>query len=133
MKYSLLLFVSYVRLITYQYESRAFWKVSLAVIKVATVKNMDGTANPTEIEVSIVPFCQRSTNQELFEKHLYNKSSHCEKYGQFLVMQRKPSHATTKLMLFIVSKDEWNIKKDTGKSLKNALHVLRRAKTNLNY
>ena len=27
-----------------------------------------------------------------------------------------------------VSKDEWNAKKDTGKSLNNALHVLRYAK-----
>ena len=54
-----------------------------------------------------------STNQELFEKHLCNKSSHYEKYGQFLVTQRKPSRATTKLMLFIVSKDEWNTKEDT--------------------
>jgi len=38
-------------------------------------------------------------------------------------MQRKPSHATTKLMLFTVSKDKWNTKEDTGKSLKNSLHM----------
>ena len=56
-----------------------------------------------------------STNQEVFEK-------------QFLVTQRKPSRATNKLMLFTVSKDEWNTKEDTGKSLKNALHVQRYAK-----
>ena len=31
-------------------------------------------------------------------------------------------------MLFTVSKDEWNRKKDTGKSLKNALDILRYAK-----
>ena len=36
--------------------------------------------------------------------------------------------ATTKLMLFTVSKDEWNAKEDTGKSLKNALDVLRYVK-----
>ena len=30
-------------------------------------------------------------------------------------MQRKPSRATTKSTLFTVSKDEWNIKEDTGK------------------
>ena len=29
---------------------------------------------------------------------------------------------------FYVNKDEWNIKEDTGKSLKNALHILRYAK-----
>ena len=48
-----------------------------------------------------------STNQEVFEKHLCNKSNHYEKDGQFFVTQRKPSCATTKLMLFTVSKDEW--------------------------
>jgi len=36
-----------------------------------------------------------------------NQGIHYEKYGRFLVTQRKPSHATTKLMLFTVSKDEW--------------------------
>jgi len=72
-----------------------------------------------------------SKSQELFEKHLCNKSSHYEKYGQFLVMQRKPSCATTKLIPFMVSKDEWNTKEDTGKSLENAMHVLRYAKRQL--
>jgi len=66
-----------------------------------------------------------SANQEVFEKHLCNKSSHYEKYRRFLITQRKSSHATTKLTLFTVSKDEWNTKEDTGyKSLKNAFHVL---------
>jgi len=72
-----------------------------------------------------------STNQKLFEKHHCNKSSHYEKYGQFLIMQGKPSCATTKLMLFTVSKDEWNVKEDAGKSLKNALDELRYAKRHL--
>ena len=72
-----------------------------------------------------------SMNQEVFEKHLCNKSSHYEKYGRFLITQRKPSHATTKLMLFTPSEDEWNTKEDTGKSLKNALHVLQCAKRHL--
>jgi len=70
-------------------------------------------------------------NQEVLEKHLCNKSSHYEKYGRFLVTQRKQSHATTKLTLFTISKDEWNTKEDTGKSLKNALQVLRYAKRHL--
>jgi len=34
------------------------------------------------------------------------------------VVQRTPSHATTKLTLFTVSKDEWNMKENTGKSLR---------------
>ena len=36
----------------------------------------------------------------------------------------KPSCATTKSTLFAVSKDEWDTKEDTGKSIKNALYVL---------
>jgi len=43
-------------------------------------------------------------NQELFEKHLCNQSSHYEKYGRF-VTPRKPSRAITKLTLFPVSKE----------------------------
>ena len=68
-----------------------------------------------------------STNQEVFEKHFCIKSSHYEKYGRFLVTQRKPLRATTKSTLFTVSKDEWNTKEDTGKSLKT-LHILQYAK-----
>ena len=44
-------------------------------------------------------------NQELFEKHLCNQSSHYGKYGQFL-LEGKPSHATAKLTPLGVSKDE---------------------------
>ena len=40
----------------------------------------------------------------------------------------KPSCTTTKLTLFAVSKDEWDTMEDTGKSMKNALYVLRYAK-----
>ena len=36
----------------------------------------------------------------------------------------KPSRARAKSTPFPVSKDEWNTKEDTGKSMKNALHVL---------
>ena len=41
-------------------------------------------------------------NWELFKKHLYNQSSHYEKYKETII-------CTTKLT---VSKDEWNTKKD---------------------
>ena len=40
----------------------------------------------------------------------------------------KPSCATAKLTLFNVSKDEWDTKEDTGKSMKNALYILRYSK-----
>ena len=43
----------------------------------------------------------------------------------------KPSCASAKSTLFTVSKDEWDTKEDTGKSMKNALYVLRYAKRHL--
>ena len=80
------------------------WSKSMSVITVATMKN------------TMVPW------------HLCNKSRHYEKYERFLVTQRTPSRATTKLMLLTVTKDEWRTKEGTGKSLKNALHILQCAK-----
>ena len=47
------------------------------------------------------------------------------------ITQRNPSCATIKLTLFTVSEDEWNTKEDTGKSLKDALHILRHIKRHL--
>ena len=43
----------------------------------------------------------------------------------------KPSCATAKSTLFTVSKDEWDTKEDTGKSMNNALYILRYAKRHL--
>ena len=43
----------------------------------------------------------------------------------------KPSCATTKSTLFAVSKDEWDTKEDTGKSVKNALYILQYARRHL--
>ena len=40
----------------------------------------------------------------------------------------KPSRAIAKSTLFVVSKDEWDTKEDTGKSMKNAFYILRYAK-----
>ena len=43
----------------------------------------------------------------------------------------KPSHATAKSTLFAVSKDEWDTKENTGKSMKNALYLLQYAKRHI--
>ena len=43
----------------------------------------------------------------------------------------KPSSAIAKSTLFAVSKDEWDTKEDTGKSMKNALYILRYTKRHL--
>ena len=71
-----------------------------------------------------------STHRELFEKHLCNQSSHYENTDNFQY-EGKLSCATAKLTLFTVSKDEWDTKEDTGKSMKNALYVLQYAKRHL--
>jgi len=38
---------------------------------------------------------------------------------------------TTKFTLFVVSKDEWDIKEGTGKSMKNAFYVQQYGKSHL--
>ena len=43
----------------------------------------------------------------------------------------KPSRAIAKSTPFPVSKDEWDTKEDTGKSMKNALYILQYAKRHL--
>ena len=40
-------------------------------------------------------------------------------------MQRKPLSDITKSTCFAASKDKWNAKEDTGKSMKNALYALK--------
>ena len=49
----------------------------------------------------------------------------------FRNIEGKSSHAITSSTLFTVSKDEWDTEEDTGKSMKNALYVLRYAKRHL--
>ena len=88
----------------------------MSVIKVATMKNTMVLCAPVIIWnwsihspslLAVFDSLRSSTNQELFEKHLCNKRSHYEKYGWFLVMQRKLAiSATTKLIFLTVSKDE---------------------------
>ena len=49
----------------------------------------------------------------------------------FRYAEGKPSRAIAKSILFAVSKDEWDTKEDTGKSMKNTLYVLWYAKRHL--
>jgi len=87
-------------------------------------------------EVLCCQLCSTRYQQARIEKHL---KSNCvikvamqyEKYGKFSVMKRNPSHATTQSILFLISKDEWNTKEDTGKSMKNVLYVLQYGKRHL--
>ena len=73
---------------------------STSAITVATMKNMMVPRTPVIIWnwsihchslSAMFDSLHSNMNQEVFEKHLGNKSSHYEKYGRFLVM-RKGSH-----------------------------------------
>ena len=46
-------------------------------------------------------------------------------------LEGKPSRACAKSTFFPVSKDEWDTKEDTGKSMKNALYILWYARRHL--
>ena len=72
------------------------------------------------------------TNQELFEKLcLHTIKITTMKNTDDFRYEGKPSRATAKSTLSTVSKDEWDTKEDTGKSMKNALYVLQYAKRHL--
>jgi len=134
-KYPLRFFVCYVHPVTQQYKSKTVRKVHCnqsshnenTMVPRAPVIVWNWSIHYTSLS-AVFNSLHSSTNQELFEKHLCKESSHYEKYGRFLATQRNPSRATTKLMLFAVSKDGWNTKEDTGKSLKNTLYILQYAK-----
>ena len=69
-------------------------------------------------------------NQELFENTSAIKIATMTNTDDFRY-EGKPSRAIAKWTLFVVSKDEWDTKEDTGKSMKNALYVLQYAKKHL--
>ena len=68
-----------------------------------------------------------STNQELFEKQLCILGSHYKNANDFCYT-KEAIMCNTKSTLFTFSKDEWDTKEDTSKSMKNALHILQYAK-----
>ena len=67
-----------------------------------------------------------STNQKLFKSTSAIKVATMKNTNNFRY-EEKPSCATVKLTIFTVSKDEWDTKEDTGKSMKNALYVCQKA------
>jgi len=67
-----------------------------------------------------------STNQKLFEKNFCNQSSHHENYWRFLLWIE-----AIMCILFVVSKDEWDTKEGTGKSMKSTFYEHRCLKRHL--
>ena len=107
------------------------------------IPHLNGAACPSYInyrlksEVSITLCCQLCST-----RYTVVRIKNCSKSTSAITIattkntddfryEGKPSRATTKSTLFIVSKDEWDTKEDTGKSMKNALHVLQYAKRHL--
>ena len=62
-----------------------------------------------------------SMNQELFFKSTSAIKAATMKNTDNFHYEEKPSRATDNLTPFAASKEEWDTKEDTGKSMKNAL------------
>jgi len=67
-------------------------------------------------------------NQQLFQNNL---SSYYENHERFSLRMEAHHVPTTKSTAFVVSKDEWDTKEGTGKSMKNALYVQQYGKRHL--
>ena len=85
------------------------------------------------IEVSIVTYVQLITHAAVKSKNylktpLKSRNIATMKVQMISVFLRKLAHSTTKSTLFTVSNNEWDTKEDTGKLMRNALHVLRYTK-----
>ena len=138
-KYPLCFVVSYAQPVTQHFESRTVRKAPLQ----STHTERKGSACPSYInyhlksEVSITLRCRLcSTHYTAVQIKNYLKSTSAIKIATMkntdnFCYEGKPSRATAKSTLFVVSKDEWDTKEDTGKSMKNALYVLRYAKRHL--
>ena len=104
------------------------------------LKERNGTTRPSyinyrlKIEVSTMLCCQLcSTRYTAVRFKNCLKSTSAIKIATMkntddFCFEGKPSCATAKLTLFAISKYEWDTKEDTGKSMKNALYILRYAK-----
>ena len=139
MKHPLHFIVSYVQPVTRHFESRTIRKAPLQ----STHIERNGAARPSYInnclksEVFITLRCRLcSTRYTAVQTKNCLKSTSAVKIATVtntddFRYEGKPSRAIAKLTLFAVSKDEWDTKEDTGKSMKNALYILQYAKRHL--
>ena len=138
MKYPLRFVVSFVQPVTQHFESRTVQKASLQ----STHTERNGAARPginccLKSEVSIMLHCRLcSTHYTTVQIKNWLKSTSAIKIASMtntddFCYKGKPSRVIAKSTLFDVSKDEWDTKEDTGKSMKNALYILRYAKWHL--
>ena len=136
-KYPLHFVVSYVQPVTQHFESRAIWKAPLQSTHTKRKKSCRMTNHILKSEVSIVLRCRLcSTRYTAVRIKNYLKSTSAIKIATMkntddFRFEGKSSCACAKSTPFPVSKDEWDTKEDTGKSMKNALYVLQYAKRHL--
>ena len=138
MKYPLRLVVSYVQPVTQHFESRNFRK-HLCNLRIP--KEMVPSPNfinyLLKSEVSIVlrcrlcSICYTAIRIKNCLKSAFAIKIATMKNMDYFQFEGKPSCARAKSTPFPVSKHEWDTKEDTGKSMKNALYVLRCAKRHL--
>ena len=140
MKYPLHFIVSYVQPVTQHFESKTVRKTPL---QSPHTERKNCAMHPSYINyhlknvVSIMLHCWLcSTRYTAVRIKNCSKSISTNKIATMKNMddfcyKGKPSCATTKSTLFAVSKDEWDTKEDTGKSMKNALYILRYDKRHL--
>ena len=138
-KYPLRFVVSYIQPVTQHFESRTVRKAPLQ----STHTKRNRTSRPNHInyrlksEVSVTLRCRLCST-----RYTAVRIKNCLKSTSAIIIatmkntddfrfEGKPSRARAKSTPFPVSKDEWDTKEDTGKCMKNALHVLRYAKRHL--
>ena len=140
MKYPLRFVVCYVQPVTQHFNQELFEK---HLYNPRIPKERNRAVHPNYInyrlksEVSITLRCRLcSTRYTVVRIKNCLKSTSAIKIATMKNMddfryEGKPSRATAKSTPFAVSKDEWDTKEDTGRSMKNALYILRYAKKHL--
>ena len=137
MKYPLCFIVSYVQPVTQHFRSRTVQKAPLCdpcILKEMVPRDPVIINYHLKNEVFIMLCCQLcSTCYTAVRIKNCSKSTPTIKIATMkntddFHCEGKPSRTTAKSTLFAVSKDEWDAKEDTGKSMKNALYVLWHAK-----
>ena len=133
-KYPLRFVVSYFQPVMQHFEQELYEKhLCNSRISKEMVPHAPGYINNYRLksEVSIMLCCRLcSTHYTAVRIKNCLKSTSAIKIATMTNMddfyyEGKPLYAIAKPTLFVVSKDEWDTKEDTGKSMKKALYVLR--------
>ena len=136
MKYPLRFVVSYVQPVTQHFEPRTGRKAPLQSPLMVLCTLVISIIIRMKSEVSTTLRCWLcSTRYTAIRIKNHLKSTSANKIATMknttISVTNGSHHVLSPIQHFAVSKDEWDTKEDTGKSMKNALHVLRYAKRHL--